>query len=148
MSSSREGPNPLRPYYIPPSIGPPPDVAGAASSASHTFSNKNGTAPSYASSARDIFSDIDYSDYVPEGSLSTVDMIKELLDQAFYKYTSVLLAQPFEIAKTVLQVRSQAGGDGSIPIADTDDMREGASSYRETGYGDVSDYYIDVLISC
>ena len=148
MSASREGPNPLRPYYIPPSIGPPPDVTGAASSASHTFSNRNGTAPTYASSARDIFSDIDYSDYVPEGSLSTVDMIKELLDQALYKYTSVLLAQPFEVAKTVLQVRSQAAGDGSIPIADTDEMREGSSSYRESRYGDVSDYYPDFPITC
>jgi mitochondrial fusion and transport protein UGO1 len=149
MSGSREGPNPLRPYYIPPSIGPPPDVTGAASSASHTFSNKNGTAPTYASSARDIFSDIDYSDYVPEGSLSTVDMIKELLDQALYKYTSVLLAQPFEVAKTVLQVRSQAGGDGSIPVAaDADDMREGASGYRESSHGDVSDCYTDFLILC
>jgi fusion and transport protein UGO1 len=147
MSTSREGPNPLRPYYIPPSIGPPPDVTAAAKSASHTFSNKNGTAPTYASSARDIFSDIDYSDYVPEGSLSTVDMIKELLDQALYKYMSVLLAQPFEVAKIVLQVRSQAGGDGSIPIADTDDMREGASSYRESGYGDVRDH-TNFLIAC
>lgn len=137
MSSAREGPNPLRPYYIPPSIGPPPDVAAAASSASHTFSYKNGTAATYASSARDIFSDIDYSDYVSEGSLSTLDMIKELLEQALYKYMSVLLAQPFEVAKTVLQVRSQAGGDGSIPIVDTEDMREGSSSYRDSTYGDV-----------
>jgi fusion and transport protein UGO1 len=120
-------------------------VTSAASSASHTFSTRNGTAPSYA---RDIFSDIDYSDYVPESSLSTVNMIKELLDQALYKYTSVLLAQPFEVAKTVLQVRSQARGDGSIPIAGTDDMREGTSNYRESGYGDVSDYYSDFLINC
>jgi fusion and transport protein UGO1 len=148
MSTSREGPNPLRPYYIPPSIGPPPDVAAAASSGSHTFSNKNGTAQTYASSARDIFSDIDYSNYVPEGSLSTVDMIKELLDQALYKYTSVLLAQPFEVAKTVLQVISQAGGDGSVPITITDDMREEGSSYRESGYGDVSDSHTVYLLAC
>jgi mitochondrial fusion and transport protein UGO1 len=147
MSTLREGTNPLRPYYIPPSIGPPPDVAAAASSSSHTFSNKNGAAPTYASSARDIFSDIDYSDYVPEGSLSTIDLIKELLDQALYKYTSVLLAQPFEVAKTVLQVRSQAGGDGSIPTTVSDDMREGSSSYREPVYGDVSDYN-SFLIAC
>ena len=123
-------------------------MTGAASSTSHTFSNKNSTAPTYASSARDIFSDIDYSDYVPAGSLSTVDMIKELLDQALYKYMSVLLAQPFEVAKTVLQVRSQAGGDGSMPILDPDDMREGASGYRESSYGDVSDCYTDILITC
>jgi mitochondrial fusion and transport protein UGO1 len=146
MSNPREGPNPLRPYYIPPSIGPPPDVASAARSTSHTFHNKNGTAATYASSARDIFSDIDYSEYVSEGSLSTIDMIKELLDQALYKYMSVLLAQPFEVAKTILQVRSQAGGDGSIPIADSEDMREGSSNYRESMYGDVSDFCIAYLM--
>jgi fusion and transport protein UGO1 len=123
-------------------------VTGAASSTSHTFTNKNGIAPTYVSSARDIFSDIDYSDYIPEGSLSTVDMIKELLDQALYKYTSVLLAQPFEVAKTILQVRSQAGGDGSIPRADTDDMQGRTSGYRESNYGDVSGYCAEFLITC
>lgn len=138
MSGPREGLNPLRPYYIPPSIGPPPDVAAAASSAS--FSSRNSGTSTYTSSARDIFSDIDYSDYVSEGSLSILDVIKDLLDQALYKYMSVLLSQPFEAAKTILQVRSQVGGDGSIPIGDTDDMREGSSNYRESMYGDVSYY--------
>lgn len=31
-------------------------------------------------------------------------MVKRLMDQAIWNYTSVLLAQPFEVAKTVLQV--------------------------------------------
>src|ERR1700712_4050183 len=103
MSTSREGPNPLRPYYIPPSIGIPPDAAGVTGSGTHGLGIKNGSAASYASSARDIFSDIDYSDYLSESSPSSVEMVRDLLDQALYKYTSVLLAQPFEVAKTVLQ---------------------------------------------
>jgi fusion and transport protein UGO1 len=138
MSGSREGPNPLRPYYIPPSIGLPSDATPAPSSASQAYSSsKNGRAATYASSARDLFSDIDYSDYVSEGSQSTFDLIKELLDQALYKYMSVLLSQPFDIAKTVLQVRSQAEGDGSLPIPEDDDMRPSSSHYRDSLYTDV-----------
>jgi mitochondrial fusion and transport protein UGO1 len=146
MASAREGPNPLRPYYIPPSIGLPPESAVAASSASKAVGSKNGTPATYASSAREIFSDIDYSNYVSEGSQSTLDMVKELFDQAMYKYMSVLLAQPFEVAKTVLQVRSQLDGDGSIPLVDTEDMRPG--SYRDPMYGDVSVYLTKSLVVC
>lgn len=146
MASTREGPNPLRPYYIPPSIGLPPESAAAASSASKAVDTNNGTAATYASSAREIFSDIDYSNYVSEGSQSTLDMVKELLDQAMYKYMSVLLAQPFEVAKTVLQVRSQIDGDGSMPLANTEDMRPG--SYRDPMYGDVSVYFGESLLAC
>jgi fusion and transport protein UGO1 len=75
-------------------------------------------------------------------------MIKELLDQAMYKYLSVLLAQPFEVAKIVLQVRSQAGGDGSISLADMEDLREGYSPYRDSTYNDVCSSYISLLIQC
>jgi len=32
-------------------------------------------------------------------------MAKKILDQAVWKYTSVLLAQPLDVAKVVLQVR-------------------------------------------
>jgi fusion and transport protein UGO1 len=51
-----------------------------------------------------MFSDIDYSDYLSESSPSISEMIKNVLDQAVWKYTNVLLAQPFEVAKTILQV--------------------------------------------
>jgi fusion and transport protein UGO1 len=68
-------------------------------------------------------------------------MIKELLDQAMYKYMSVLLAQPFEVAKTVLQVRSQAAGDGSIPLPDKEDTRSG--SYRDSIYNDDASVYLN-----
>lgn len=50
---------------------------------------------------------MDYSDYVSDDNKSTLDMIRQMLDDAMYKYLAVLLAQPFDVAKTVLQVRSQ-----------------------------------------
>lgn len=132
MSTSRDGPNPLRPYYIPPSIGLSQDDFPGPSNNGTTSLPKNGSPSTYASTARDMFSDIDYSDYVSDSSQSTLDTIKELLDQAMYKYMSVLLAQPFEVAKTVLQVRSQAGGNGSIPLITEDGSRDQEATYRES----------------
>lgn len=41
-------------------------------------------------------------------------MTKRLVDQAIWNYTSVLLAQPFEVAKIVLQCHL-ADGTGSVP---------------------------------
>ncbi|RDW88319.1 hypothetical protein BP6252_00351 [Coleophoma cylindrospora] len=135
MSTTREGPNPLRPYYVPPSIGLPPEVGNATTSgATHGVGLKNGSAASYASSARDIFIDIDYSEYLSESSPGTLAQIKRLLDQALYKYTSVLLAQPFEVGKTVLQVRSQMPADGTIPVAVVEDMHRQPSKYRDSAY--------------
>lgn len=132
MANSHEGPNPLRPYYIPPRIGFPPDVENAGSSGRGAG---NGSS-SYASSARDIFSDIDYSDYVSEGSQSTVDMIKQMLDEAMYKYMSVLIAQPFDVAKTILQVRSQALADRSVPPFSPVNGRK-ETDYMESKYEEV-----------
>lgn len=134
MANSREGPNPLRPYYIPPSIGFPPEIQNAGSSGRGNAGN--GT-PSYASSARDIFGDIDYSDYVSESSQSTLDMIRQTLDEAMYKYLAVLLAQPFDVAKTILQVRTQTPGDGAIPTSAPQDGEKGVSEFMGSRYTDV-----------
>lgn len=134
MAIHQEGPNPLRPYYIPPSIGLPTDTVAASSSGARVLGNKNNTPATYA---RDIFSDIDYSDYVSEGSQTKLDTIRKVLDQALYKYVSVLLAQPFEIAKTILQVHHHALGDGTIPLADVDQPRGHASRYSESPYPEV-----------
>lgn len=135
MSLPRDAPNPLRPYYIPPSIGlSPEDLPSANSSGS---SSKYGSSSTYAASARDIFSDIDYADYVSDGSQSTLATIKEVLDQAMYKYMSVILAQPFDVAKTVLQVRSQAGGDSNMIWDIEGGTREQGSSYRDSIYSEV-----------
>ncbi|XXH00905.1 pre-60S ribosomal particles component [Hypoxylon texense] len=122
MSSQREGVNPLRPYYIPPSIG---EQVQSLPSQPNPFSQSHGNATStatpnkYASRARDIFSDIDYSDHLEDLSPSTIQSIKQFIDELLWKYTSVLMAQPFEVAKTILQARIQddLGGLGASPVA-------------------------------
>ena len=138
MATSRGEPNPLRPYYIPPSIGIPQDTPGVTSSGTHGVGPRNGSASSYASSAREIFSDIDYSDYMSDASPSTIESIKKTLDEALYRYVSVLLSQPFDVAKTVLQVKRQDAADGDMANRDGDAMRDGAQSRREDRpYSDV-----------
>ncbi|KAI5365515.1 putative mitochondrial carrier domain superfamily [Septoria linicola] len=104
MAASRE-PNPLRPYYIPPSIGPSVSASASASaSASHAANaSRNSTArpdASFSSSARDLFPDIDISSTTSEAWSHT----RSLFDTLAWRYTSVLLAQPFDVAKTILQV--------------------------------------------
>ncbi|KAG0646612.1 fusion and transport ugo1 [Hyphodiscus hymeniophilus] len=136
MATSQGEPNPLRPYYIPPSIGIPQDTPGATSSGTHGLGPRNGSAASYASSAREMFSDIDYSDYMSDGSPSTFESIRKTLDEALYRYVSVLLSQPFDVAKTILQVRLQDGDEeaGVIP-----GIRDGA--YGRFGTRSVHDNY-------
>ncbi|KAJ8127070.1 hypothetical protein O1611_g6570 [Lasiodiplodia mahajangana] len=119
MTSTREGVNPLRPYYIPPRIGEQTESLPRA----NPFSNSNTTANTtvsakYASKARDIFPDIDYKDHLDELSPSTIESIKQFIDELLWKYTSVLMAQPFEVAKTILQVRIQddIGGLDASPV--------------------------------
>lgn len=139
-STSREGPNPLRPYYRPPSIGIPQDIHApgtttgtgtTTSSGTHGLALKNGSAASYASSARDMF---DYSDYLSDSSPSSVEAVKRILDDWVYKYFSILLAQPFDVSKTVLQVRSQDAAEGPSPAAK--EVR--SSGYRDSMYSEAS----------
>ena len=100
MRPSSEGPNPLRPYYKPPSIGSPIE-----SSANSTVNNAATRPPvqSYGSSARNMLSDIDYHELLGDAGPTTGESIKSLFDQLAWKYTSVFMAQPFEVARTVLQ---------------------------------------------
>ncbi|KAI9793437.1 MAG: mitochondrial fusion and transport protein ugo1 [Peltula sp. TS41687] len=109
MSTTREGPNPLRPYYIPPSVGLPPDPTTTVPNSSSTSSTNS----PFTSSARGIFSDLDYSEYLSDASPSVSELIKKLLDQALWKYSSVLIAQPFEVAKTILQCYDASAVEGS-----------------------------------
>jgi len=111
MATSRDAPNPLRPYYIPPSIGPPPDVPQNQTSSSlpPAFKPSNSSKSSLGSQARDILSDLDYDSYFPEASPTVAGHAKKLLDHALWNYTSVLLAQPFEVAKTILQIHEAKG---------------------------------------
>ncbi|KAI1078728.1 mitochondrial carrier domain-containing protein [Whalleya microplaca] len=113
MSTTREGVNPLRPYYIPPTIGEQVESLPSRPNPNpFAHSNANATSTStssnrYASKARDIFSDIDYKDHLEDLSPSTIQSVKQFIDELLWKYTSVLMAQPFEVAKTILQARSQ-----------------------------------------
>jgi fusion and transport protein UGO1 len=137
MSTSREVPNPLRPYYIPPTIDIHLDTPVVASSGTYGLGPRNSSAPSYASQARDIFPDINYSDYLSDSSPSSFDSIKKTVDDALYRYIGVLLSQPFDVAKTVLQVRSQDGQNGQIPIVTSGGRNSRSSSYRNSVYDDV-----------
>lgn len=142
MSAPRDGPNPLRPYYIPPSVGLATERTSQASAA-HSVGGKHASSAAaakatFGSSARDILSDLDYTDYLSDSSPSAMDILKRLVDQALWKYTSVLLAQPFEVAKTVLQVQvASAAHDGSVRGAIAEDMRRRPGSYRCDTYDDV-----------
>ncbi len=108
MSSNREGVNPLRPYYIRPSIGERVDKVSVP--AANPFAEpRNATTSAtnnYTSKARDMF-DLDYKGYLTDDTPSMTQNVKELLDDLVWKYTSVLMAQPFEVAKTILQTRNQ-----------------------------------------
>ena len=135
MSDPREGPNPLRPYYIPPSVGLPPNTSQNASSTHMLGTKQANPKPSFGSSARDILPDLDYSDYLSDAGPSSTAVIKSLVDQTLWKYTSVLLAQPFDVAKTVLQVQlASAVQDGSLQQDLAEDMRRYPERYREDAY--------------
>ena len=132
MSGPREGPNPLRPYYIPPSVGSPP--AGAPqSTATPSVGNRNASTSTtnFGSSARNILSDIDYSDYLAEDSSSPPEVIKRLVEQALWKYMSVFLAQPFEVAKTILQVHvARIGHRSNVKDVPPEDTRRRLDAYE------------------
>ncbi|QDS69176.1 hypothetical protein FKW77_010576 [Venturia effusa] len=113
MSTSPDAPNPLRPYYFPPSIGLPPETPGPPRAAA-------GSSKTNFPSARHLFSDLDYENYLPERDGGGVaDMTKRLVDQAIWNYTSVLLAQPFEVAKIVLQCHLAHGSASLHQVSST-----------------------------
>ncbi|KAF2203773.1 mitochondrial carrier [Delitschia confertaspora ATCC 74209] len=137
MATSRDTPNPLRPYYIPPSIGLPPDSSapnGTATS-SPSYSSAS-TKPSFGSQARDILSDLDYGDYFPDNTPTLAEHAKRLVDQALWNYTSVLLAQPFEVAKTVLQVHLAVEQKPPGILVNGEQYRSRPSSYTSGKYED------------
>lgn len=81
-----------------------------------------------------MFSDIDYSDYMSDNSPSAIESIRKTLDEALHRYVSVLLSQPFDVAKTVLQVRRQDGQDMDKVARDGISMRNGAQLRRESSH--------------
>ena len=93
--ASREGINPLRPYYIPQS--------GLSPSTSSPEVSSPSSAQVFGSTARDLIPDLDYADYL-DASPSVSEWVRDALNSALRKYTQVLVAQPFDVAKTILQV--------------------------------------------
>lgn len=92
--ASREGINPLRPYYIPQSgLSPTNTTQEPSPSSAHVF----------GSTARDFIPDLDYGDYL-DASPSVSDWVRDAVNRALVRYSQVLTAQPFDVAKTILQV--------------------------------------------
>ncbi|KAL4923731.1 mitofusin complex protein UGO1 [Aspergillus undulatus] len=118
--SSRDGPNPLRPYYIPPSIGLDQD-------ASFSSPPNASSAQVFGNTARDLLPDIDYSEYL-DSSPSVSGWVRDAFDTAIKRYTSVLMSQPFDVAKTILQsyVVPDDSAAGQFPKGDS--QRSGRGS--------------------
>ena len=76
---------------------------------------------------------MDYKEYNSDTSLSNSEIGKQLVEQAIWKYTSIFLAQPFEVAKTVLQVQLLEG-DQQLPLQAraVGKVRRYADTYRDS----------------
>ncbi|KAK5116118.1 hypothetical protein LTR62_008444 [Meristemomyces frigidus] len=106
--TSRE-PNPLRPYsayYREPSIGVHPSASIPQSSHTPRTAPRAPSA-SLSSTARDLLPELDLDLKTSAGE--AWQNTRSLFDTLLYRYTSVLLAQPFDVAKTLLQVSLPPG---------------------------------------
>lgn len=137
QDSEMEGPNPLRPYYIPLPLGVTQDhyqnLSGASRIGSKYATNALSSS-SFGSSARNILADMDYSEYLLEPSSSPSAFIKHLFEQGLWKYTTILFAQPFEVAKIVLQVQLANSKQHTLSAADFTGPSRRALSHRNDPY--------------
>jgi len=129
MAESRYQPNPLRPYYVPASIGRESQAIPNATSAKPT-----------ASSAFS-FPDLDYSEYIPDASPSVTGQVKGLLEKALWKYTSVAIAQPFEVAKLILQTRVAQEQDADDAFRGQDDAHKAHDFEDDDDEDDEPNYF-------
>ena len=114
--ASREGANPLRPYYVP-HAGLSPDSVNATHASSRA---------TIGGSARDLLLDLDYSDYL-DASPSLSDGLRGLVDRAVWRYSSTLLAQPFDVAKTLLQIYVAPGDEEFQDVVSASQQEEDSS---------------------
>ncbi|KAL7274364.1 hypothetical protein RUND412_002734 [Rhizina undulata] len=136
---SQSAPNPLRPYYIPPtspydSLPPAPPPAstssaplGAGNSLGSLYAGYNGTS---APNSFSILSDIqEYGEYLETPTVKEV--LKGLVDQALTNYALLLMRQPFEVSKTVLQCmivpKVEGGGKNKLKGVEERDFDDAAS---------------------
>ena len=81
-----------------------------------------------------MLTDLDYNTYLGDDTPSAVQNIKDLLDELLWKYTSVLMAQPFEVAKVILQVRDQDESAALPSPAEPEMLKKRTSSYGGSIY--------------
>lgn len=112
MASSNQQPNPLRPYYIPPSIGPKAS-ASTSQTADAARAGATRSSASISSSARDLFPELDLD--LKSTTSEAWQHTRSLFDTLAWRYTSVLLAQPFDVAKMILQVSLPPSGTAATP---------------------------------
>lgn len=93
-------PNPLRPYYIPPTIGERTNLPALPSGVPNAT-----RVPSSGTSIPQGFSRFDYSDLVSDGATSAGEVAKRWLNGALMGYAGALLFQPFVVGTTILQVQ-------------------------------------------
>jgi mitochondrial fusion and transport protein UGO1 len=117
----------LRPYYIPPTIGEP-SAPASAPSPNPLSGGRNATSPGYASKARGVLTDLDYNNYLKESTPSMTQNAQELVDELLRKYASVLTAQPFVVAKMILQVRDQGDNASLSPSAEPEKLKKRTAS--------------------
>lgn len=63
------------------------------------------------------------------------DVTKRFVDQAIWNYTSVLLAQPFEVAKIVLQCHLAEGTASVQQVSSVGEPRRHPDSYDARSQG-------------
>lgn len=123
-SMASQEPNPLRPYYIPPSIGLPPNTTLPTQSTLHT---SNRQLPSV--SPKSYLQDIDLGINADDLRASTSDAWRStrlVLDGLAWRYASLVLGQPFEVTKILLQVADA----GQVGPASTGAVGPGAKRRR------------------
>lgn len=149
MAPSRE-PNPLRPYYKAPSIGPNPSVS-ASQTPDAARASASRPSPSISSTARDLFPELDLD--LKSTTSEAWQHTRSLFDTLAWRYTSVLLAQPFDVAKTILQVSlppsnltatPQKKGTGQTAGGHASAKGRGSRYEDETGEGSESDGSDDI----
>ena len=75
-----------------------------------------------------------YSDYLTESSPSATEILRKLSEEALWEYTSVFLAQPFELAKAVLQVHVAIADSNLLAqTQNAETMRKQPGAYRDDG---------------
>ncbi|CAZ86337.1 unnamed protein product [Tuber melanosporum] len=129
--STRQGPNPLRPYYIPSPPIPPLDSSAPTPAPLPTASYSYPPAPTDSRSGGSILAD--YSEYLEDQSPKEV--IKGWFQQAAVQYSLQLIGLPFENSRTLLQCGAVPKGAGKRIVEENEeDVDDYASDDSDPPY--------------